>query len=50
MARACAMYAGNAELRKRHGKAGRARILRDYDAKAHAKEIEDILVRVARSR
>lgn len=46
MAKACAAYVGDPELRKKHGAAGRERILRDYDAKAHAKEIQELLVRL----
>jgi glycosyltransferase involved in cell wall biosynthesis len=49
LARACAKYANDPELRKRHGLAARDRILRDYDARAHARDVEEILVRVARS-
>lgn len=48
MATACIAYVRDTKLRRRHGRAARARIVRDYGAKAHSKAIEEILVRVAR--
>jgi glycosyltransferase involved in cell wall biosynthesis len=48
MAEACLAYVRDPELRRRHGRAARARIERDYGAKAHSKEIEDAILRVAR--
>lgn len=50
LAAACATYARDELRRMRHGHAARERILRDYDAQAHAREVEEILVRSARSR
>jgi glycosyltransferase involved in cell wall biosynthesis len=37
-------YAGDAKLRKAHGKAGRARITAEFDARMHGKKIEEALI------
>ena len=47
LARACAKYAMDESLRKRHGDSARERILRDYDAHNHAREVEEILARAS---
>jgi glycosyltransferase involved in cell wall biosynthesis len=48
LAKACLAYVRDPAMRARHGRAARARIERDYGAKAHSREIEEVLVRVAR--
>lgn len=48
MADACVAYVRDAELRRRHGRAARARVERDYGARAHSKAIQDVILRVAR--
>lgn len=47
MASRCIAYVRDADMRRRHGRAARARVVRDYGAKAHSKAIEEIIVRVA---
>lgn len=42
-------YASSAELRVEQGRAGRRRIERDFDARAHARRIESEIVRASRS-
>jgi glycosyltransferase involved in cell wall biosynthesis len=39
-------YAGDAGLRARHGRAARLRVERDFDARAHARAIQDQIVEV----
>jgi glycosyltransferase involved in cell wall biosynthesis len=48
MARACAAYLRDPELRARQGGAARARIERDYDARGHARAIQAEIIRAAR--
>ena len=43
MAQACLEYFSDADLRRRHGAAGRARIEQDFNARIHAKRIQDEL-------
>jgi glycosyltransferase involved in cell wall biosynthesis len=40
-------YVGDAELRRAQGLAGRERILRDFDARAHARRIQDEILRAS---
>jgi glycosyltransferase involved in cell wall biosynthesis len=47
MAQACLDYFSDAELRQRHAAAGRARIERDFNARLHARVIQDELFRAA---
>jgi glycosyltransferase involved in cell wall biosynthesis len=47
MAEACLGYFADATLRQRHGAAGRARIERDFNARLHARQIQDALLRAA---
>jgi glycosyltransferase involved in cell wall biosynthesis len=47
MAEACLDYFADGALRVRDGAAGRARIERDFNARSHAKVIQDELVRAA---
>ena len=41
MADAFVRYARDAPMRERHGRAGRARVVRHFDARVHARRIED---------
>jgi glycosyltransferase involved in cell wall biosynthesis len=50
MAQACLDYFADAALRRRDGAAGRARIERDFNARLHARVIQDELLRAAGSR
>ena len=43
MAQACLAYFSDADLRRHHGAAGRARIEQDFNARLHAKRIQDEL-------
>jgi glycosyltransferase involved in cell wall biosynthesis len=47
LARSLTTYANDPSRRERHGKAARDVIVREYDAKSHAREVEEILVRAA---
>jgi len=47
LAGACLEYFADAQLRQRDGAAGRQRIERDFNAKIHARRIQDELFRVA---
>jgi glycosyltransferase involved in cell wall biosynthesis len=47
LARSLSTYANDASRRERQGKAARDVIVREYDAKSHAREVEEILVRAA---
>lgn len=46
LAEACLAYFSDAELRQRHGEAARARAERDYDARKHARKMQDEMFRV----
>jgi glycosyltransferase involved in cell wall biosynthesis len=48
LAAAMLRYARDADLRARHGAAGRARVERDFDARAHARRIQSEIVAAAR--
>lgn len=50
MAAACRDYFGDADLRRRHGAAGRARIEQDFNAVRHARRIQDELEAAAARR
>jgi glycosyltransferase involved in cell wall biosynthesis len=48
LAEAMLRYARDPDLRARHGCAARARVERDFDARAHARRIQDEIVRASR--
>jgi glycosyltransferase involved in cell wall biosynthesis len=48
LAEAMLRYARDPELRARHGRAARDRIERDFDARVHARRIQDEIVKAAR--
>jgi glycosyltransferase involved in cell wall biosynthesis len=48
LAQACLEYFSDADLRRRDGAAGRARIEQDFNARTHARRIQDELLRAAR--
>jgi glycosyltransferase involved in cell wall biosynthesis len=50
LAAAFVKYAADAPLRTRQGLAARQRVVRDFDARAHARKIQDEIVRVAETR
>jgi glycosyltransferase involved in cell wall biosynthesis len=50
LAREMLHYLRDADMRRRHGLAARARIERDFEAKSHARALEDEMLRVARLR
>ena len=41
-------YLRDAPLRRRHGEASRARVEREFEAKVHARALQNEMVRVAR--
>jgi glycosyltransferase involved in cell wall biosynthesis len=47
MADAFVRYVRDPSMRERHGRAARARIVRDFDARAHARRIQNEIVRTA---
>jgi glycosyltransferase involved in cell wall biosynthesis len=49
LARAMLRYARDPELRARHGRAARHRVESDFDARAHARRIQDEIVKAAGS-
>jgi glycosyltransferase involved in cell wall biosynthesis len=48
LAAAFVRYAGDAELRRKHGEAARRRAVEHFDSRAHAKRMQDELLRVVR--
>jgi glycosyltransferase involved in cell wall biosynthesis len=46
LAREILRYARDPALRARHGRAGRARVVLDFDGRRQAKKIQDEIVRV----
>jgi glycosyltransferase involved in cell wall biosynthesis len=48
LAAAMLRYARDPKLRRKHGDAGRERVVRDFDGKTQAKKIEDEIVRAVR--
>jgi glycosyltransferase involved in cell wall biosynthesis len=47
IAAACLDYFSNAEMRLQHGRAARLRVERDFDARTHARILQDELIRAA---
>jgi glycosyltransferase involved in cell wall biosynthesis len=47
LAEACLSYFFDPELRRRHGEAARGRIERDFDARKHARRLQEEMIRIA---
>jgi glycosyltransferase involved in cell wall biosynthesis len=47
LAEACLEYFFDPEMRRRHGEAARKRIERDFDARKHARKLQDEMLRIA---